>query len=152
MWAFFALALVAVAVCIILLLRRYAAPSVVFVVKATTAYAWLVAFVVVVRAPPTNAAYTADGSSRPLSSTACSVQLPLGRGGWRCCRHARCRVQLVQCCPPHPRRCRGRAVPPQVLVPIDVFSTLNRKADNIAVDVMWKTCFWSTQARMRSAR
>lgn len=49
MWAFFSLALVAVAAAILLLLRRYAAPSVQLIVKATTTYAWLVAFIVVVR-------------------------------------------------------------------------------------------------------
>ncbi|KAI8464460.1 MAG: LMBR1-like membrane protein-domain-containing protein, partial [Monoraphidium minutum] len=79
MWSYFALSLVAVAACILLLLRRYAAPSVPLVVKATTAYAWLVAFVVV------------------------------------------------------------------VLVPIDVFTTLSLQSGDVAVDIMWKTCFWSTQ-------
>jgi hypothetical protein len=49
MWPFFSVSLVAVAACILLLLRRYAAGSVTLVVKATTAYAWLVAFIVVVR-------------------------------------------------------------------------------------------------------
>ena len=51
MWGFFTVSLVAVAAAIALLLRRYAAPSVPAVVKAATAYAWLVAFVVVVLVP-----------------------------------------------------------------------------------------------------
>lgn len=34
---------------------------------------------------------------------------------------------------------------PKVLVPIDVYSTLSNVAYNGEVDVMWKTCFWSTQ-------
>ncbi len=49
MWGFFSVALVAVAAAIFVLLRRYAAPSVPLVVMATTTYAWLVAFIVVVR-------------------------------------------------------------------------------------------------------
>jgi hypothetical protein len=48
MWGFFSLALVAVGAAIFLLIRRYAAGSVPLVVKATTTYAWLVAFIVVV--------------------------------------------------------------------------------------------------------
>jgi len=49
MWGFFSVALVAVAGAILTLLRRYAAPSVPLVVKAATSYAWMVAFIVVVR-------------------------------------------------------------------------------------------------------
>jgi hypothetical protein len=49
MWVFFSLALVGVAVAILLLLRRYAAPSVTLVVKGMTSYSWLVAFIVLVR-------------------------------------------------------------------------------------------------------
>lgn len=30
-------------------------------------------------------------------------------------------------------------------MPLDVFATLMHKADNLAVDVMWQVCFWSTQ-------
>jgi hypothetical protein len=51
MWAFFVLSLVAVAFCIGLLLRRYAAPSVPWVVRLSTAYAWLTAFSVIVFVP-----------------------------------------------------------------------------------------------------
>ncbi len=32
-------------------------------------------------------------------------------------------------------------------MPLDVFSTLMKQADNLAVDVMWQVCFWSTQVR-----
>jgi hypothetical protein len=49
MWGFFSGALVAIAAAILTLLRRYAAPSVPLVVKAATTYAWLVAFIVLVR-------------------------------------------------------------------------------------------------------
>lgn len=35
-----------------------------------------------------------------------------------------------------------------MLVPIDVFATLDKRADNAAVDVMWKVCYWSTQVRV----
>ncbi|KAI8462677.1 MAG: LMBR1-like membrane protein-domain-containing protein [Monoraphidium minutum] len=51
MWGFFSAALAALLVCIFILLKRYAAPSVPLVVEAATSYAWLVAFIVVVLVP-----------------------------------------------------------------------------------------------------
>lgn len=51
MWAFFAVSLVAVVSTIVGLLRRYAAPSVPYVVLLATAYAWLTSFSIVVLVP-----------------------------------------------------------------------------------------------------
>jgi hypothetical protein len=28
---------------------------------------------------------------------------------------------------------------------MDVFATLTKRADNLAVDLMWEICYWSTQ-------
>lgn len=51
MWSFFALGLVFVAGTIAWLLRRYAAPSVPYIVLATTAYAWSVSMSIVLITP-----------------------------------------------------------------------------------------------------
>jgi hypothetical protein len=51
MWGFFALSVIALLASVLALLRRYAAPSVQTVVKVATAYAWLVAFIVVALVP-----------------------------------------------------------------------------------------------------
>jgi len=71
MWAFFSVLLVAVAAAILLLLRRYAAGSVPLVVKATTTYAWLVAFIVVVRALVRTLAVRRDDADRFRISRCC---------------------------------------------------------------------------------
>jgi hypothetical protein len=51
MWGFFSLGLVFVASAIAWLLRRYAAPSVPYIVLATTAYAWAVSMSIVLITP-----------------------------------------------------------------------------------------------------
>lgn len=51
MWGFFSLGLVLVAGTIAGLLRRYAAPSVPYIVLATTAYAWAVSMSIVLITP-----------------------------------------------------------------------------------------------------
>lgn len=51
MWGFFSLGLVLVAGTIAWLLRRYAAPSVPYIVLATTAYAWTVSMSIVLITP-----------------------------------------------------------------------------------------------------
>ncbi len=51
MWGFFSLGLVLVAGTIAQLLRRYAAPSVPYIVLAATAYAWAVSMSIVLVTP-----------------------------------------------------------------------------------------------------
>lgn len=51
MWGFFSLGIVLVAGTIAWLLRRYAAPSVPYIVLATTAYAWAVSMSIVLITP-----------------------------------------------------------------------------------------------------
>jgi hypothetical protein len=139
MWGFFSGALVAVAGAIFALLRRYAAPSVPLVVKAATTYAWLVAFIVLVG---------------PRGRMRCGGKR---HGRARCgCGRARCSSGPASTHSASARaaapRCSRRRRPPrpalsscQVLVPIDVYATLTKLADNAVVDTMWQVCYWSTQ-------